>query len=114
MVKERLFNGLKLLSIGLMVIVINFNGAATDLKTEGEKPVKSKTENNSSDLEKEKIDSLKTIKSKETSVKSGIKGTTYDRELYLKQDSVSETSSVITFNFIQYIIQNFKYSEEMY
>lgn len=114
MVKERLFNGLKFLAIGLLVTVINFNGFSTDLNTEGEKPIKSKTENKNTDPEKEKLDSLKMIKSKENSVRQGIQGTTYDRELYMKQDSVGQTSSVITFNFIQYILQNFKYSEEMY
>lgn len=83
-------------------------------KRENEKAENSKKESNSGTLEDKKVDSLTVLKKPITEINSKIKSTSYNSELYMEEESLNKSGSVITFNFIQYMIQNFKFSEEMF
>ena len=112
--KKHLYNIIKLVFTSLLVLVINVGGFATDLKTGDENVEKPKNEKKVNDPANDKVDSVKIAESNKSAAKTSILSATYNPELYLKQDTVSDSGSVITFNYIQYIVQNFKFAQEMY
>lgn len=62
---------------------------------------------------KEKGDSLKLMNS-EFSTQPTYPDYSNYKDDHIQADSLDESGSVLSFNFIQYIIQRFKFSEEIY
>lgn len=96
--------------VQILVLFLSMAGYAFNKGETEKKGEKSSNPKN----EKEVNDSLNFQKNNTPVLKSQIKSATYNTELYLEHDSLDKPESVITFNFIQYIIQNYKFSEEMF
>lgn len=107
----------KILFIPLFLMVFSIN-AMSFTNTETEKKNNKSTEKKTTETKdpgKEKPDSLKVVVDEnQFPVANKLKGVVYKPERYLEQDTLDESGSVVSFNFIQYIIQNFKFSEEVY
>ena len=82
-------------------------------ETEKKKVTEKKDKTEKVDPKKESSDSSGVVKTNST-IKAKFTNTAYKPEQFLEQDSLDESGSVVTFNFIQYIIENFKFSEEIF
>jgi len=109
----------RIVFVQFIVLVLSTTGYAINITNETEKKVGEKLEKPKDDTEiknseNKKLDSIVLQKDNSPVVKPKIKSASYNTEIYMEQESLNKSGSVITFNFIQYIIQNYKFSEEMF
>lgn len=105
----------KIVLVQTFLILFSISGFASNTGDTEKKGVEKKPEKSEKvNPDKEVPDSLNLLPTKSISRSTASPNTYYKPEQFLEQDSLNQSGSVESFNFIQYIIENFKFSDDVF